>query len=601
VPTSGLWPTTYPQIHQPCFKTSSNLFLLGKMSTPKSPLDPDTYEGILKTLQARSQDLVERAGESHVQRPQSYADDRFNGYPPPFPDARDDPERVYFTMIDSPYAPCIISIDELEPITLSELVMGSHHRGKFLLVKFETDRGCARLSASACVRDSQSDVECLALNFVCMDLDVGHHWPPQGQWFAIKEPHLTLHEMGYDPYIRVDHPSDILEVACLPPAQLTRPVFSDIRAILHHESPLQCKEAGNSALANGDVQGSLDLFTKGLRCFLDTPDPDSSDVKRDLHRNRAYIRLRLGQYEGALTDAIASLSDQTLDKHKDAKSYFRAGQASYALGDYDAAATYSKKLLGLPGDHPDGAQLLSKTEARLREQNSGVYDIAAIKNDVSGKKPRVDAADFLSNTTVKPSVHSSDRGLFSTRNLEPSDLVLAETAFASVWDREKTHVMAMKWDARFPKLFSEQEIGLWKVVLQHVRNNPVAGRSFLGLPGDHNLLGSDVVEVDGMQVVDAYQVHDIVARNTLRLGGIPGSKRRGSGIYIRSSYVNHSADPNAERVIIGDLVLIRATRAISDGDEICLGDGKEVIPPLEEADRSSPDGTGAVPPSLDDA
>lgn len=411
------------------------------MSTSSSPLDPDTYDGMLRTLQYRTQDIAEKAGQSHVQRPQDFAADPFHGYPPPFPDAKDDPERVYFTMIDNPHPPCTLSIDELEPITLSELVMDSHHCGKFLLVRFERDTGCKRLSASACV------------------------------------------------------------------------------------------------------------------------------------------------------------TDQTPDNHKDAKSYFRAGQASYALGKSDAAATYSRKLLDLPGDHPDAAKLLSRSEARLYEQTSGIYDISAIKNSISGRKPRVDVADFLSNTAVKFSVHSRGRGLFATRNLEAGDLILAETAFASVWDREKTKVMAMKWDARLPKLFSEQEVGLWKVVLQQVRNNPVAGRSLLELHGDHNVLGSDVVEVDGMHVVDAYQVHDIVARNTLQLGGIPGSKRRGSGIYIRSSYVNHSVDPNAERIIIGDLVLIYATKAILNGEDICLGDGEELSPPLEVAVRSSSDGAGAVIPS----
>lgn len=302
-----------------------------------------------------------------------------------------------------------------------------------------------------------------------------------------------------------------------------------------------------------------------------------------------------------MADAIASLSDQTPNEHKDAKSYIRAGQASYALGKYDAAAMYSKKLFDLPGDHPDAAKLLSRAEARLYEQNSGIYDIAAIKNSISGKKPRVDAADFLKNTTVQSSVHSHSRGLFATRNLEAGDLILAETAFASVWDREKTHVMTMKWDARFPKLFSEHEVGLWKVVLEQVRNNPVAGGRLLELPGDHNVLGSHVVGVDGMQVVDAYQVHDIVACNTLRLGGIPGSKRRGSGIFIRSSYTNHSGDPNAERVIIGDLVLIHATKAISDCEEICLGDGEEVIPSLAEVNCASPDGAGVVAQTPDEA
>jgi tetratricopeptide (TPR) repeat protein len=464
-----------------------------------SALDPDTYNGILGTLQARSQELAERAGESHSQRPQSYAADPFHGYPPPFPDAKDDLERVYFTMVGNPYTPCIRSIDELESITLSELVMDSHHRGKFLLVKLETDTGCKRLSASACVRDIQSDLEYLGISFVCMNLDVGHSWPPQGHWFAIKEPYLTISEMGGDPKIRVDHPSNIMDVGCLSQVQLGRAVFSDIRAalqLLYEATPLECKEEGNSALADGDLQCSLDCFTKGLQHFLDIDDSKSSDVKKDLLRNRSFVRLKLGQYEGAVTDAIASLSDQTLDKRKDVKSYFRASQASYALGDYEAAATYSRKLLDLESDHPDAAQLLSKTEARLHEQTSGIYDLAAMKNSISGKKPRVDAGDFLTNTTVKPSVYSCGRGLFATRNLEPGDLILAETAFTSVWDREKTHVMAMKWDACFPELFSEQEVGLWKVVLQHVRNNPVAGCRLLELDGDHNVLGSHVAEVD---------------------------------------------------------------------------------------------------------
>ena len=326
-----------------------------------------------------------------------------------------------------------------------------------------------------------------------------------------------------------------------------------------------------------------------------------SNLKRDLSRNRAYVRLRLGQDEGAITDALVSLSDHTTDKHKNAKSYMRAGQASHALGEYDAAVTYYRKLLELHGDHVDAAHLLSKTEARLRERNSGVYDIDAIKESISGKKPRVDAADFLSNTAVKSSEHPGGRGLFATKNLGPGDLILAETAFASVWDREKSHVMAMKWDAHFPKVFSEEEIGLWKVVLQRVRDNPVAGRSLLELPGDHNVLGDQVMEVDGVQVVDAYQVHDIVSRNRLQLGDIPGSKRCGSGIYIRSSYTNRSDSHNAQRAIVGDLVLMHATKAILEGQEITIDDGEEAVPTLVNVDNSSPDGAGLTSLSLEEA
>lgn len=205
--------------------------------------------------------------------------------------------------------------------------------------------------------------------------------------------------MGGDPYIRVDHPSDLVDVGCLSQAQLIRTVLSDIRAsllALHGATPLEWKEEGNSALTDGDLQCSLDCFTKGLQYFLDIHESESSDVKKDLLRNRSFVRLKLGQYEGAVTDAIASLCNQTLDKRKDAKSYFCAGQASYALGDYEEAATYLRKLLDLESDHPDAAQLLSKTGARLREQASGVYDLAAIKNSISersrGLMPRTSSA-----------------------------------------------------------------------------------------------------------------------------------------------------------------------------------------------------------------
>ena len=400
-------------------------------------MEPDTHEGLRSTLQARNEELAGRAGESHVQRPQSYAADRFHGYPAPFPDAKDDPDKIYFTMVDNPYAPCVASIDELEPVVLSELVMGSHHRGKFLLVKLERNMGCGRLFVSACVRDSQSDVECLSLSFVCMNEEVGHYWPHRGEWFAIKEPHLTLHEMGHDPYIRVEHPSDLVEVACLPHAQLTRAVFSDLWAVPRDELPSQCKEEGNSALANGDVEASLKYFTKGLQRFQDVSGSESPDVRKDLLRNRAYVRFKLGQYEGAIADAIASLSnetpDQASDQHKTAKAYLHAGQASYALGEYDAAVMYYRKLLALQRDHVNAAHLLSKTEVRLRECNSGIYDMTAIRNSVSGKKPRVDAANYLSNITIKPSAHSQDRRLLQVGTFQSRQGISSSAAGAYGW------------------------------------------------------------------------------------------------------------------------------------------------------------------------
>jgi tetratricopeptide (TPR) repeat protein len=552
------------------------------------------YGELVEVAKARNHALKQQAGNQHVKRPRTFAAELLSGTPLPPP--AHEASWNYFITIDHPSPPCVKSIDELEAVTLSELVMGSHHRGKFLLVAFLGDGGSGRTNAFACVADTNMDFECLKLPFICMNSDVGHRWPQQGRWFAIKEPHLTIEETSMDACIRIDHPSDLLDVACLPKSQLTRAVFSSVRAELSDTTSLQYKEAGNLALKKGNLSESLACYTRGLQGCLD----DSGHnlllalvgIGRDLLRNRAFIRLKLGQYEGAVVDAIASLSDQTTDdlKKLDAKAYFRAGEASYALKRYDAAAEYCKNLLILQENDKDATELLARSQARSCEQSSGVYNIAAIRKGVSRAKPRVDVADFLSNTTVKTSGPNRGRGLFATKDLKADDLILTETAFASVWHNEKTYVVAVKHNSRFhnENAMKVGPIGLWKVALQKAGNNRESGGHLLDLYGDHNVLGNEIAENDGVSVVDAYQVHDIVARNAFGLGDPHRKQDYSSGIYIRSSYINHSCVPNSRRDTIGDLLLLHATRPIAMGEEISicyLGDELESYASRKESTK----------------
>jgi hypothetical protein len=239
---------------------------------------------------------------------------------------------------------------------------------------------------------------------------------------------------------------------------------------------------------------------------------------------------------------------------------------------YNAAAEYCQNLLSLHEDHNDTKKILAQVAARSREQSSDIYDIAAIRQGVSRANPRVGAADFLSNTIVKPSGPDRGRGLFATKDLRPGDLILAETAFASGWYDEETHVVAGKYNVRLPEenVVKLGLIGLWKVVLQKVGNNGELGRHLLDLHGDLNVLGNDVAEIDGVSVVDTYQVHDIVARNAFQLGGPEERESFCSGVYIRSSYINHSCVPNASRDTVGDLLLVHAIKSIAKGEEVFL-------------------------------
>lgn len=533
-------------------------------------------DALLAVVEARNQKLRQQAGSPRVNRSLSFAAECVHRPLPPTPEVKNNNGGSWFIIVDKPFPPCVRSIDELEPIFLSELVMEDHHRGKVLLVKLVQDTGCGRTAAFALFCDKNSDFELLKLPFVCMNIDVGHRWPKQGQVFAIKEPYLTIDERTNETCIRVDHPSDLLDETRL--SQLPGSIF---QVEQHDMPPLQCKETGNLALKNGDLSESLCFYNREIHCFLDLSASESSaliEVKRDLFRNRSYIRLKLCQYEGAITDALQSLSDHTTIKLKqlDAKAYLRASQASYVLKKYDFASRYCSITLNLQRDHEDGTQLLYKIQMRLSEMTIGAYDIASIQENVSRQQPRVDAADYLHNTVVKDSGPNRGRGLFATRNLNAGDLILAETAFASTWDDERTHVIAAKWNARLPKDIHIGLIGLWKVALQRVQNNPVSGRDLLDLHGDYNGFSNIISEVDGVQVVDTYQVHDIVARNAFQLGGPSERENHSSGVYIRSSYINHSCVLNSHRIFIGDLLLLHATKDIKVGEEFTISYGPDL-------------------------
>jgi hypothetical protein len=78
-------------------------------------------------------------------------------------------------------------------------------------------------------------------------------------------------------------------------SQLAKFVEPSSEVEQHDMSPLQCKEAGNSAFKKGALGEAICLYNKGPQCLLELSASQSSalnDVKCDLIRNRSYIRLK---------------------------------------------------------------------------------------------------------------------------------------------------------------------------------------------------------------------------------------------------------------------------------------------------------------------
>jgi len=501
------------------------------------------------------------------------------------PDPRG-PTGSEIVFVEAPYPPCASPLADLKPVLLSELTLNSHHRGKVLLTKLIGIVDMTWKNSLAAIEDVSGDVEFLDLHFVCMNKKPAPTWPKLGSWLAIKEPFFTLEEIFTTESIRVDHPSDLVHAEAWPPSFLEQFDLGKALSEKSERSPLQWKQAGNSALAARDFNAAQTSYTQGIHAVAMNPDSSGKTTEKDLYCNRSHVRLTLGRYEGAVTDAVAALTHLSDDQHKklDAKACFRAALASYSLKHYEKAVAFLGDQLELcPGDK-DGALLLKRTEDRLREQHDGCYDIANIQKSLPWE-PRVDAADFIINTTIKSSGAERGRGLFATRNIQPGDLIMAETSFCCVWRREDANLSALECNASTPNEAHPSYVGLWRSAVNEVDKNPLRGADLMQLHGNYKGIGTQVNEVDGVAVVDAFQVHDIVACNSFALSPIDQTDlsnyerlvEGSSAMWIRLSYANHSCIPNSQKTTYGDLMLLHATRPIAEGEEITvsyLGDCK---------------------------
>lgn len=122
-----------------------------------------------------------------------------------------------------------------------------------------------------------------------MNMVDGHKWPELGHWFVIKDPFLTLSEYDKRPCIRVDHPSDLVDAESLPSDLRDSKPFAATLRYDPKRTPLQCKEAGNTALLNKDAAAAHRHYTQGLLLTTGGTGVSSHAVKQDLHRNRSRV------------------------------------------------------------------------------------------------------------------------------------------------------------------------------------------------------------------------------------------------------------------------------------------------------------------------
>lgn len=473
------------------------------------------------------------------------------------------------TFVSSAYPPSTTALADLETIDISMLRLETHHRGKVLVVSTFVEATRPQSFQSA-VEDVRGAVDRIALYNENPDLHPSQVLP-KGAFFAIKEPYYkTTADGGY--IIRVDHPSDLIK---LKPGENGYPVALGISMIVLQSTSLKCKEDGNQMYLKKDYLSALDSYTRGITLC----GSDELALRCDLLRNRAAVNLSLARYESALEDATSAVIPGGLPNAAkyNTKAHLRQGRAAYALRDWKSADThYAEALLCTPTDQ-DSLTGRKCVADRQREATSGNYDFTNISDSLGEESSRLDIADFLSNTEVRPAGRHG-RGLFTAKALKAGDLILCEKAFAIRFRYESKDEVVTVININTNRGCMGPHAMLSSDIIQNLRHNPKQAARFVDLYDGGYEPKSPLQQIDGVVVLDTFQGQAVVDYNCFgspdvrSVGDVVPEKDplRSTGIWIQASYMNHSCDPNAARAFIGDLMIVHANRDIAKDEEIYI-------------------------------
>lgn len=480
------------------------------------------------------------------------------------------------TFIGEAYLPCTKPISSLAPITLHELKLETHHRGRVLIVR--TFSIPTRMSAiQSAIEDENKDVNRLALQNLPRTA-VTEKVLPSGAIVAIKEPYYKITADG-GVMIRVDHPSDFL---CLESEDALVP--ARLRFIpgqnKQHKTSIQLKEDGNTAFKRGDWEMAADYYTKALGLCQDA----EKDLRHTLYRNRASARLHLGHYEWALDDALNSVipgDASTGDfKLQNVKAFFRAGRAEYEIGNFAQARLYFQRTLELDANHRETLTELERTMKRIVEQEKGEFDLAAMSMSANNNHVRLDHASFVKNTKIAPAGNRG-RGLFAPKDLKRGDLIMVEKAFCVAHENDAGGTLSVMINTNTDRVQFGTHAQRFLMLLDKVAHNPKQASLYLDLFDGGRFTTEEIKFVDGKVVIDAFQVQAIAELNGFGCPAVKSgdqveeelaraSGRGSTGIWLHASYSNHSCLPNANRSFIGDMMVIQANQDIKAGGEIFL-------------------------------
>lgn len=479
---------------------------------------------------------------------------------------------IKLTVVPEAYPPSRASILALaNKIYLDDLYLETHHYSSFLILRtFSHLTDISEIQTFMPVEDETGEVDRIAIfNFGLAS------WPqrqlPSGVVLGIKEPFFSSVSGDMGTALCVHHPSDVVFL------DEDHPMFPQgWKSSARPPTASGWKLDGNNALKSKDYIKAYQCYTKGLAALA----PADNESKSDLLRNRAQARLSLSCYETAKADALDSM-EEIAARHdlKYRKALYRAGRAAYELCDYKFAQTMFERILStLPSDQ-DSLRELKRTELRIQEAASGVFDFAAMFKKISETADyHSEQANYLQRTSVRKTDGSS-KGLFAMEDIIAGEIIFCEKAFVASNTPDNSPALSVIINPTNNVGMHGSHTATWIDAVRKSFHNPSHNINDLydGTPHSAAQAADSNLVVDGMPVVDVFRLQNIIEHNSF---GFEADKDRvrvdvqravtadSSGVWSHAARMNHSCLFNSSRGFVGDFIVVRTNKNISQGDQI---------------------------------
>ncbi|KAF3391247.1 hypothetical protein F1880_007849 [Penicillium rolfsii] len=481
----------------------------------------------------------------------------------------DDRNQIRSSFLPPAYPPCVSPFSELKKVMIKSLVLETHHRGQYLLLKTVTQTD-TMTAVMAIVEDEDGSV--LMIQFYNRGQELsGAQCLKEGTVLVVKEPYVKVMADG-DYGIRVDHLSDVWFI----------PEFDDLvplswrkRVTQSDESASSWKEKGNNYFDQRDYISAIQCYSKSLETH---PPPELLVVVK---LNRALSFLKAYYFDAALRDVEDVLQVSELSE----KALFRKGQALYQLGRFKASCDTFTMLTEKYPDNKDAAHEYKRVSARLVEQESGKYEFKKMILEAKKRRPpRLDRGTYIGPVTVKQT-QSHERGLFTTQAVKAGDLLFCEKAFAHAFhDENASKSLHLLLNVDMNEATVGTQVELIELIVQKLHKNPSLLPDFVNHHhGTYKPV--DCLEADSRPVVDTFLIERIILLNSFGcpllsreshirsmkdsdLAEKANEKFHSCGFWSMASYINHSCLSNARRSFVGDMMIVRASRDLPPNTEI---------------------------------